>query len=429
MNGHSIKIQKTLKYLGVVLDFHLSCEQHIKYICDRVGLIFHSFARVAKNNWGLNSKAMSVIYDTIFVPIVTYGCGTWGNAVLKSHPRRKLISAQRTALLRIAKAYRTAPNSNLQVICKKLPIDQIIKLYSEVWNIKWGNNITTSSTTIQADMLERPINYSNSSYPNEPPNFIHNFLSPPSIDIYTDGSKIDNQVGCSFVVFQNGTEIFNQRNRLHGSCSVFQSELLAIKTAIDWCSVNFHNTNIALHSDSNSAISLISHRNLHPIAYVIHEAVKNCSNSFSINWVHAHQGIIGNERADALAKSAATDQTLPIIYNKLSLTAIKKLLWNDLLITWQNNWDNNQNITYQFFPDISAIFNYKWITPNFKLTQFLTNHGRFHSYISRFVDPYNSGLCTTYNTQDGSLHYILHCAMLDFERTQLQLLISSRHGH
>ncbi|XP_067122539.1 uncharacterized protein [Centruroides vittatus] len=336
---------------------------------------------------------------------------------------------QRTALLHIAKAYRTTSNISLQVMCKRPPIDKVIKLYYDIWNIKWGKNINTSIGVIQADVLKRPIDISNAPYPNDITNFSHTFLSEPSISIYTDGSRAGNQVGCSFIVYQNDTEIFQRRARLFGGCSVLQSELLAIKLAIDWCFTNYHNVNIALYSDSNSAISLLGRRNMYPIARKIQEDLKKSDNSICINWVRAHQGNISNERADALAKSAATDDTLPIEYNKLNLQTIKKLLWNDLLASWQQDWDLAQNITYQFFPDISAIYSYKWITPNFQLTQFLSNHGRFNAYLRRFVNPQNSGICPDCNTQNGSLHYILDCAMLEPERALLCILVNHKQGH
>ncbi|XP_023230743.1 uncharacterized protein LOC111630817 [Centruroides sculpturatus] len=252
MNNQSIKIKKSIKYLGIWFDFRLSWDEHIKYIAKRTSLIFHAFSQIAKKTWGLNTDAISIIYDHIYIPIVTYACCSWGAAVNKVHLHRKLISSQRKALLLITKAYRTAPNSSLQVIARKPPITEVIKLECNLWNLRLGTDIITSTHHFQANKYEHP-SPSNDSIPPYITNYIGTTSFPhPNLEIYTDGSGLNDGVGCAFVTYQSETEIYSQMNRLDCVCSVLQAELMAINLAISWTEENYNHNNIHIISDSAS---------------------------------------------------------------------------------------------------------------------------------------------------------------------------------
>ncbi|XP_023237677.1 uncharacterized protein LOC111636626 [Centruroides sculpturatus] len=427
MYGKSVKVKKHITYLGITLDPTLTWTQHIKHIAARTGLIFHTFAKYAKNKWGLNSEAMGTIYDHIFIPTITYACGTWGQAAQKVHPRRALTSAQRKALLLITKAYRTAPNASLQVMALKPPIEKVIDLYYKQWNVKWGQNININpSYTINANDLEKSTPFHLTHYPGDlnPIKFNGNFNN--NCKVFTDGSKVDNHVGCSFVVYRDEDEIFHKQLRLADHCSVFQAELFAVNAAIHWCENNFSGLSINIVSDSQATIASIKNKHPHYLVTDIYCTIRHSTNEYFLNWTRAHQGNPGNERADELAKEAATDLTLTTSYNNMSNSTLKHILWNNLLENWQNDWNNNrQSITNNFFPHISDIYNYKWLKLNHSTSQFFTNHGNFHCYLNRFTN-YSNNTCSLCGTQDGALHYIFNCPMLDAERQHLKIIINSR---
>ncbi|GBN19214.1 hypothetical protein AVEN_247997-1, partial [Araneus ventricosus] len=54
--------------------------------------------------------------------------------------------------------------------------------------------------------------------------------------IYTDGSKIQNSVGCAFVHSQESDEIFSEPFRLSDEASVFMAEVVAIRQAVGFAS-------------------------------------------------------------------------------------------------------------------------------------------------------------------------------------------------
>ncbi|XP_023216632.1 uncharacterized protein LOC111619173 [Centruroides sculpturatus] len=307
---------------------------HIKYITDRTGFVLQSFTQVARKDWDLSSGALSIIYDGLYIPIITYACGTWGWAINKTHIKRKLISSQRKALLLITKAFRTASNSSIQVLAKKPPIDLSILQRRKLLRLKWGEPVQTRTRLITTNDVEWYVPFCDTPSPD---NFIiglSTFIQKTQLHIFTDGSKINDSIGCSFVVYNsNNHELYNQIFRLDNYCTVFQAELIAIKMCIHWVHANYINTTTHIYTDSLSANSLINSTKLHPIAEDIRNLIRHSNSNFIITWVRAHQGLIGNERADQLAKLAATDNSIPIIYNKLSQGSVKRILWEDTLNT------------------------------------------------------------------------------------------------
>ncbi|XP_023244636.1 uncharacterized protein LOC111642515 [Centruroides sculpturatus] len=206
--------------------------------------------------------ALSTIYDSIFLPFTTYGCGTWGGAVNKVHTKRKLISSQRRALLLLTKAFRTASNNSLQ-----------------------GDSIQAGSIITTPDECEQPYPFCNTVSPDILNSNILDHYSNSDITIFTDGSKIDGKVGSSFVVFDKQLEIHNQAYRLHTNCTVFQSELLTIQKAIDWVSDNLPHYDIQIYTDSLSTLNIIRNTKLHPLAVEIRNSIRNSTCNISISWV------------------------------------------------------------------------------------------------------------------------------------------------
>ncbi|XP_023233507.1 uncharacterized protein LOC111633201 [Centruroides sculpturatus] len=305
MNGKSLKVVKELKYLGILLDHRLSWNNHIRYITKHTGHIMHAFAKVARSSWGLSGLAMGMIYDSIFLPVLTYGCGIWGSAAVKVHQKRKLISAQRRALLMITKAYRTTANASLQVLARKPPIDKYINYLQKIWKVKCGNHLTSMSNSFTEESWEKNIPYKDTFSPYTNIRFIEASSTSCAIKIFTDGSKCDCHVGASFVAFRNNIEIYYNVFKLGPLCSIFQAELYAILQAIEWCERALNNAKIAIITDSLSSLSTIRRKSVHPLVFSIQRLLIESDNEYYFNWTRSHCNDYGNDRADQLAKMAA----------------------------------------------------------------------------------------------------------------------------
>ncbi|XP_023226394.1 uncharacterized protein LOC111627071 [Centruroides sculpturatus] len=284
MNNKRIAVVRDLKYLGIILDHRLLWNKHIQHITEHTGFIMHEFAKVARSTWGLGGMAMSAIYDSIFIPVLTYGCGTWGAAVKKEHPRQKLTSAQRRALLLITKAYRTTPTASLQVLARKPPIDKYITHVQRIWKIKCGFHLATLSNVFDAESWEENIPFKCTLSPYTKSKF--NEISPTNcaIIIYTDGSKCENHVGASFVVYRNDVEIYYNVFRLGAFCNVLQAELFAILKAIDWCEGVVNNAKIAIVTDSLSSLTMLRKESTHPLAFTILPTLIDSDNEYYFSW-------------------------------------------------------------------------------------------------------------------------------------------------
>jgi hypothetical protein len=136
-------------------------------------------------------------------------------------------------------------------------------------------------------------------------------------------------------------------------------------------------------------------------------------------WVKAHAGTSGNELADKLAKEAAGKKDLPISYNRVPKSVIKRDLENNSAETWQGEWDKTTKgrITETYFPKLAERLHTKiHITQNF--TTMVKGHGNIKSYLHRFkiIDAPD---CPCGNDNQTMEHILLECAILHEERERL----------
>ena len=103
-----------------------------------------------------------------------------------------------------------------------------------------------------------------------------------------------------------------RKYKLHPNQTVYTSELLAIKKALQWILDNNLDFKMAILTDSLSAIQSIQSGKsrtrqdvLDHILYLIH-CIVNRGKTLDIDRVPSHCNIIENELADAAAKSALT---------------------------------------------------------------------------------------------------------------------------
>nr|XP_042902815.1 uncharacterized protein LOC122270244 [Parasteatoda tepidariorum] len=209
-----------------------------------------------------------------------------------------------------------------------------------------------------------------------------------NIEIYTDGSKIDDngsepmqsKVGYAIVVKQNGLTIDLISNRLNDEASIYLAELEAIKQAVIYIK-NKNYKDAKIYTDSLSSLqSLNDPRNRNKI---IEEIKVNITPSIKLYWVKAHIGIEGNEEADQQAKKATSFSrvgTMLPVERTFIIRYIKQATMNKWKIDWSESTKGRQ--TYNFFKDPTLTR----LQSNFYLNQFLTGHGVFGIYQQKFFN-------------------------------------------
>ena len=101
--------------------------------------------------------------------------------------------------------------------------------------------------------------------------------------------------------------------------------------------------------------------------------------------VKAHAGILGNELADQLAKTAARVKDKTTSYSRKLLSTLFRELEEESKLKWQQNWEESPKAaqTKQFYPSITDRLKLKiHITTNF--TAMVSGHGKTRNYLHRF---------------------------------------------
>ena len=69
-NGQVLPIAKSFKHLGVTIDNRLSWKAHVNYVKTKALKFTNNLLRFAKNNCGLDSRAIEVIFKGATLPTI-----------------------------------------------------------------------------------------------------------------------------------------------------------------------------------------------------------------------------------------------------------------------------------------------------------------------------------------------------------------------
>ncbi|XP_067137532.1 uncharacterized protein [Centruroides vittatus] len=392
----------------------------------------------------MNEKFIKIIYKACIETIILYGAPFWAEAVDNVRTKKKLNKAQRLSLLRLCRAYRTAPTAALQVLSGVLLLNIRAKEEMWRWHLLNGGTIDGQDSELYKFMeiglfpnLNEPLlshltsNLNGKPEVSEPhPSIagdisILDFHDNPNyyIQIFTDGSKSHSKVGSAFAVKECNNSNFSYQASYHlaSICTITQAEQFAILQALKYVNNSkIRNRHIRICSDSQVAIRRIVN-NLGSLSLLIREEILCSQNSVAFSWIRGHTGVEGNSLADSLAKQAATSSATPT-YWEASDIAIKTTIHSTAIQLWQREWEDghSRRATYQYFPNISSRLQNKNFCANFHNTQLLTDHGNFRQYLHRFglrEHPYCD--CDDISLQNAT-HLIFDCTKHDNHRINLE---------
>ena len=150
-----------------------------------------------------------------------------------------------------------------------------------------------------------------------------------TIIIFTDGSKSEQGVGAGAAIFITGTHTKSLKYRLHERCSINQAEQLTILKSLEYIKeVHTPENTVTVYSDSQTTLRSLKNNRIH--TYLIDKMrrqaiqLERTAWTFRFCWVKARARIQGNELADTIAKEAATNVDIPVCYDKIPISVVKR---------------------------------------------------------------------------------------------------------
>ncbi|GBM54092.1 hypothetical protein AVEN_247706-1 [Araneus ventricosus] len=403
INNHSIKISDSLKILGMVLDNKLTRTAHISSLYNKILSLTSNFNRVIKSDWNMNRNILKVWYFTVIEKALLYGASVWGGALTKHHISW-LHTFQRVFLLRFTRAYKTTSTNVLNVLTGIPPLNITAKAEFCKFQI-WDRHSPIFNHIVNNIPLDSNVNIKNT--PSEQKTIIlPTTIQDAEFEVYTDGSRIDNETGLAVCIFQQDNNISNFLFKLNSYNSVFQAELEAIHFACNWTLQN--NSKINIHTDSLSSILAIQSANSRSgFVYTVKQDIFKAKHLVGLSWVKAHVGIPGNEWADQQAKSAIISGVEKFIPAPRSF--LRRTLEQQILSEWNDYFMNYNSASGARARDFIDKVDFNFLITNKFFIFFLCGHGPFPFYLNRFK-LLDSPLCICGEVGDAD-HYVFSCSL------------------
>ena len=186
---------ETLKYLGIYLDTKFNFNAHIDHTVEKLIIIINRLARTARLQRGLGHKTLKTIYEGAIGPLLTYGAPIWEKTIRNNRNLTKYKRVQRLMNIKIAKAYRTVTYEASCVRAGVRPIQITIE-----------QQVQTYMATKINKTYDAPMDVKYWRHPAELPTIreVENGTTYAA-EVYTDGSKIGDNVGAAGIIFANAS--------------------------------------------------------------------------------------------------------------------------------------------------------------------------------------------------------------------------------
>ena len=164
--------------------------------------------------------------------------------------------------------------------------------------------------------------------------------------IYTDGSKDSekSRTGAGCAVFNKKGELIEQDTvKIDHRLSIFTAEITAILRALAWI-IKEKPVKTVILSDSLSVLTSLqssqskSRQDLVNTAIILTNKIYKQGIQLDYTWIPSHIGIIGNEKADELAKIGSIKGKLFRI--NLNKTDTKSMVKQIIKNEWRNRWNS-----------------------------------------------------------------------------------------
>ena len=449
MGANPIPYSEIVKYLGVYIDSKLTWKQHLKNKIRSAKGHMLKLRNAMGKLWGFPPRMCRWAYTGIVRPAFTYGSLVWSGACDNKWVKKDLSRLNRLALLMMGHFRKGTPTAGLEVIAQIIPLDLHLKSEALLahtrtsWVEKDGlcdarkgghrqkNNeslrLANLGSLLRLDCTTS-IHFWDKSYSINTDSFRAGTLtevSPDAVVIYTDGSRTQEEVGSGIVIYKAGGKIQIMEEALHlaNYNTVFQAEVVAIKSAAEWLLENPNDSaEIHLYSDSQAALkALLSCTMSSKLVISTAQALDllGRTKQVKLHWVKAHVGLPGNERADTLAKRGALNpDSVKVNPPAKPRSLLRKTIQNLIDEEWSKIWTNRKDCrqTKLWFPTINKNLSSQLFRLNrqqfSKYVQLITGHNflKRHSFLLGESQDKECRLCL--EDEETSSHIIADCPAL-----------------
>ena len=453
-----IEVSNSFKFLGVTLDSRLSFNEHINNIVSSCQKRVNILRMLGGTEFGGDRKTLLMLYKSLVRSILEYNSFVFDSACQTS--KLKLERIQNAGVRAATGALRETPITSLLTDSGLCPLQtrrdsQLISYYIKVNSTlhhpakqcfvhprripriardRWPPFKHRVAKVLEKRNLAIPETVAN------PPLFPFWTRKEPKVEylftkrktdfteeevtqtfleyqsenssktfIFTDGSKIDEKVGLGVW----GQNICLQR-RLPDNFSIFTAEAVAIKDSLNIISDQNINSAV-ICSDSKSVLQAISNV-VDPSHHVIADIQRKIDDlpDVTLLWIPGHCNILGNEKADQLAKNSLNKTVVaPLKWSRDDSIA---LLQSHTRQQIQKDWtDSHSAHLYYIKPNIGY-----WPSSNQNsrrreviLTRLRNGHCRQNCYGK-------SGTCGTCDLMENPHHMLIQCPQHDSHRQPMK---------
>jgi ribonuclease HI len=474
-NEEQIKEAAVLKFLGVLFDKKMTGRAHFEKSGEKGSKRLRLLQRAAGVSWGAKLDTLAMTYRNYIRPAMEYGTEIFPNA--SADQQEKVDKIQNQALRMITGGIKTCPIDAMEWYAQIEPLqlrrqqraiqlhEKLARLDPVYWNSrgtskkKAHRNFTENVNEIKAEFCPELLDANRlpfsvpvpSALPTQK-NKILPGLTIPQIDkktnhtkkelkklteehikkhfplqewvhIFTDGSYDSTTKQAGYGIY---CLLFEEASPMSLNASAFDAEVAAIahaaKKIADSQDLPLQKTKFVIFCDSISAIQYITQAaNMHSDSLLFKkslECIKEQNRQLELQWIPSHCDLLGNDKADLLAKKGTKMPPLPngsmsfntvkkkiksamkkIFAAQIEATAKQKTWWDEIRKGPDKNWTR------------------KTATAQFRLA---TGHDCLQKHLNRFnitKDEAKCRLCNTGEAQDRA--HLFSCAALKVERDAL----------
>ena len=350
------------KFLGVMLDTRLTWKPHLEATAVDTTKKLSLLKKLAGTTWGADTAILRQVYTGSIRPVMEYAASSWVTASTTNKSR--LDKVQNIALRAIVGAMKTTPIAEMEKRADIEPLEtrrgyKVLKQTEKIRRLPGHplhaklsaptknrlkrqslNHLSRALRKPQEDILDADVsvetNLTHRDWNTAPfatcielevPGLEYRQQQSPPAEkaltlamldeqypcdnwthIYTDGSADDavKNGGCGVYVRTPTGQTHSSSRATGQKCSNFKAEVLALQEAVEYIQNNRPNKSVVL-TDSKAALQSLTSESPDQEIRKLQKDLFSLPGACSVvlQWIPAHCGIHGNEKADQLAKTGS----------------------------------------------------------------------------------------------------------------------------